>query len=255
MTQLELIHLEVRQDARLDDFRAPSFYPILAALQKLIDGDVHELFLYGDTSVGKTHFLSAAHSHYSKKNSAIFVSLGDLLADADVGALTGLEAFSLIVIDDVHLVGQSYEWQEALFHLINRANAQKSKLLFASRTAPSALGFSFVDLWTRLNRFLSFELPDGSLFEDRQANLKSILRHKGWQIPDEIFAYLLEQGPYRAGDMLTVLNGITPLFNYRYRAKLPQKLLDDIKNAIHTQSLMVELSDLGLPQNNNLSLF
>lgn len=253
MAQLDLIHLEVRQDARLEDFQAPSFYPILAALQKLIDGNVHELFVYGDTGVGKTHFLSAAHSHYSKTNSAIFVSLGDFLADA--GALTGLETFSLIVIDDVHLVGQSYEWQEALFHLINRANAQKSKLLFASRTAPSALGFSFVDLWTRLNRSLSLALPDGTLFEDKQAILKSILRHKGWQIPDEIFAYLLEQGPCLAGDMLKVLDAITPLFNYRYRGKLPQKLLEEIKSAIHDQSLMVELSDLGLPQHDNLSLF
>lgn len=253
MTQLDLLNLEVRQDAKLDDFRAPSFYPILAALQQLIDGKVNELFLYGDKGVGKTHFLSAAHSHYSKNNTAIFVSLGDFLAD--VGALAGLEAFSLIVIDDVHLVGQSHRSQEALFHLINRANAHKSKLLFASRTAPSELGLSFVDLWTRLNRSLSFALPDGTLFEDRQATLKSILRHKGWQIPDEVFAYLLEEGPYQAGDMLKVLNAITPLFNYRYRGRLPQKLLEEIKNAIHTQSLMVELSDLGLPQNQNLSLF
>lgn len=259
-TQLSLAHIDIKNETNLKDFTAPSFTPILAAVHDLIYGSTRELFLYGSTGTGKTHLLSAIYSQFLKVHGgAIFLSLGEIIHD-DVDILLGIEAFRLIIVDDIHLSAGHKPWQEALFHLINRARNQERKLIFSSTLTPSQLNLDLSDLSTRLSQMLALGLPSGNLPEDRIATLKSILRQKGWQIPDVIFAYLIEEGPYHAKDMLTVLEGITPLFNYRYRGRLPQKLIEEIKIAIKKHSLLVELSDIDLGDdidlyNHNLSLF
>lgn len=260
--QLSLAHIDIKQDASLDDLKAPSFAPILNAVRELIDGSMRELYIYGDTGAGKTHLLSAIYAEFLKKHGmAIFLSLGEFLGD-DVSALVGLEAFKLIIIDDVHLAVSHREWQEALFHLINRARNHNTKLIFSSAASINELGFEVTDLTTRLSQGLGLELPNGSLYEDRKATLKSLLKQKGWQIPEVIFEHLLNDGPHHVGDMLKVLEAITPLFNYRYRGKLPQKIIEEIKLAINEQSLMVELADIHLDDDtattdtqNHLTLF
>lgn len=244
--QLSLAHIDTKQDASLGDFRAPSFVPILTAINELIYGDMRELFIYGDTGTGKSHLLSATYSEFVKKQAmAIYLPMGELLQD-DVGALVGLEAFALIILDDVDLIAGHLDWQDALFHLINRARNHKCKLLFSSTLSPNEMNLDLIDLSTRLSQALGLELPNGELYEDRVATLKSLLRQKGWQIPDAIFEHLLSDGPHHAGDMLKVLEAITPLFNYRFRGRLPQKLIEEIKAAIKKQSLMVELADIDL---------
>lgn len=55
--QLSLAHIDIKQDASLDDLKAPSFAPILNAVRELIDGSMRELYIYGDIGTGKTHLL------------------------------------------------------------------------------------------------------------------------------------------------------------------------------------------------------
>ena len=62
--QIGLPGLDIKNDASLMDFSAPSFSPVLSAFYDLIDGKVREIFLYGDSGVGKTHLLSALQRQY-----------------------------------------------------------------------------------------------------------------------------------------------------------------------------------------------
>lgn len=243
--QLSLAHMDIKTDAHLNDFHAPSFAPILSAIQELIAGNLQELYLFGNTGSGKTHLLSATHKAYlTSKQTAIFISLKDML-DTDSQALMGLETFNLIIIDDIHLIAYRRDWQEALFHLINKARRQNRQLIYTATTPPNELEFEILDLITRLSQTLTLALPDGSNPDDRRALLYAILHQKGWQLPETILEYLVEEGPHHVGDMLKVLHAIIPYVHYRGR-KMPQKLLEEIKNAIKQQSLLVELADLDL---------
>lgn len=240
--QLSLAHIDIKADASLQDFDAPSFAPIVAAAQELTEGKIRELYLFGNAGTGKSHLLSAIHRHaLNTQKRAIFLSLKDII-DTDVQALAGLEMFHLIVIDDIDVAQGRRQWQEALFHLINRAREQKRQLVYSAKVAPSELGFELMDLVTRLSQALSFGLPDGSLSEDRRALLNAILRQKGWQLPDTIKDFMVSEGPHHAGDMTQVLSAIAPYFHYKSR-RLPQKLIEEIKNHIREESLLAELAD------------
>lgn len=245
-TQLSLLGLDVKKEASVSDFFAPSFTPILSSVYDLLHAHVSELYLFGEGGTGKTHLLSAIHRQYTQNsgNTAIFLSFKDI---DDTSALLGLELFSLILLDDIDTIQHQREWQEALFHLINRARAQSCKLIYTANSRPNELKLDLPDLTTRLAQVLQFALPNGNEPADRRATLEAILKQKGWQLPESVKSYFVAEGPHVAGDMVTVLTAITPYFKYK-RRKLPQKLFDDIKNAIKTQSLLVEIADIDFGQ-------
>ena len=107
---------------------------------------------------------------------AILLSVGEVLDDAN--ALSGLEMFSLILLDDIHLIGGRADWQEALFHLINRARVNDCKLIYTANVPAQALDLQLLDLTTRLAQALQFALPNGAHLADRQAVLDAILSKK-----------------------------------------------------------------------------
>lgn len=243
-TQLSLLGLDIKKEASLADFFAPSFTPVLSSVYDLLHAHVSELYLFGEGGTGKTHLLSAIHRQYTQNpdNTAIFLSFKDI---DDTSALFGLEMFSLILLDDIDTIQHQREWQEALFHLINRARTQGCKLIYTADTRPNELELDLPDLTTRLAQVLQFALPNGNEPADRRATLEAILKQKGWQLPESIKSYFVDEGPHLPGDMVTVLTAITPYFQHKKR-KLPQKLFDDIKSAIKTQSLLVEIADIDL---------
>lgn len=257
--QLSLAHIDMKADASLQDFNAPSFAAIVSAAHEFVQGKVRELYFFGNTGSGKTHLLSAIQKAYlSTHDMAIFLSLQEIIG-TDVQALTGLEMFNLIIIDDIHLAANHPDWQIALFHLINRARSQKRQLIYSASGIPSELGLSLPDLVTRLSQVLSFGIAGGGSLADRRALLNAILKQKGWQLPESIHEHFVHEGPQYAGDMVAVLTAIAPYFSHRNRGKLPQKLIDEIKNAIKEQSLLVELADIELdnpasPDNHSLDL-
>lgn len=243
-TQLSLDYMDIKTEASLHDFETMGFLPILSAVGDVLDGRVRELYVYGDVGSGKSHLMTAIFNVYQQRHGmAMMVSLAELMG-ADVQALTGLEMFKLVILDDVHLANAYPEWQEALFHLINRCRAVGHQLIYTATTTPNEIGFELPDLTTRLSQALSFALPDGTNVEDRHALLKSILRKKGWQLPTTIVEELVQSGPYNVGDMLTVVGNIVPYFGYKNRWRLSPKMLEQLKSAIKEQSLLVELADI-----------
>lgn len=254
-TQLSLQHIDVKQDASLDDFHSSGFIPILSVITELLVGRVRELYFFGDSGSGKSHLLSAIYRRYIEtNNTAIFISIAELL-QTDTQALLGLEMLNLVMIDDIDLVYGLPDWQEGLFHLINRGRQVGTQFIFTAKVSQGELGFDLPDLTTRLSQVLTFKLPDGMDVEDRRALLASLLRQKGWQLPESIIECFISEGPHHIGDMLQVLNAIIPHFNHR-RGKLSAKQLEAIKETIQRQSLLVELTDIDEiePTSHNLSL-
>lgn len=55
------------------------------------------------------------------------------LLNTDVGVLASLESFDLVAIDDLEAIRGNREWQEAIFHLINRSREGQGQLIFAAK--------------------------------------------------------------------------------------------------------------------------
>lgn len=245
MADLQLnLELELKHDASLSDFSGPGWISIVDAVRQLHLGMIEQLYIFGGLGTGKTHLLSAiCESLIDSSRSAITLSLSDLL-HMDVGVLSSLETFDVIAIDDIDAIEGNREWQEALFHLINRSKELGKQLIFAADKPADGMPFVFKDLTTRLSQATTFRVPDGHNIEDRQAMLQSVLRRRGWQLHSDIINHLLEKGPHRIGEMMQVLNYIQPMFAHYNRKNISKTTVNQALKLIEEQTLLVELEDL-----------
>ena len=158
--------------------------------------------------------------------------------------MSSLENFDVIAIDDLEVLEHSTQWQEALFHLINRSREGQRQLLFAANKPANELPFQLTDLLTRLSQAPTFKVPNGRDPADRQALLHSILRRRGWQFDERILEHLLNEGPHRIGAMMEVLNYIQPMFSNLGRSNIAKAVISDALRTIDEQTLAAELADI-----------
>ncbi len=118
MRQLQL-DIEPQLDARISDFSGPSWGHVIDAVRQLHAGLVSRFYVYGGAGSGKSHLLSAiCDSYLEVGKSAIQVSLLELL-DAPTEAITSLDRYDLVALDDIEAISGVPHWQKAVFHLIN----------------------------------------------------------------------------------------------------------------------------------------
>ena len=130
--QPSLDNIDIRQDANLEDFVGECYQPLLNAVHQLCSGQMTELFVVGKKGFGKTHLAMAIYDEYTNQGlDVIYISFAELvMGEEDENALSGLEYFDLVILDDVGAISGNDYWQEALFHLINRVRNQQKQLLF-----------------------------------------------------------------------------------------------------------------------------
>ena len=118
MRQLQL-DIEPQLDARISDFSGPGWGPVIDAIRQLHAGLMNRFYVYGGAGSGKSHLLSAiCDSYLDVGKTAIQVSLLELL-DAPTEAITSLERFDLVALDDIEAISCVPHWQTAVFHRIN----------------------------------------------------------------------------------------------------------------------------------------
>jgi DnaA family protein len=142
--------------------------------------------------------------------SAIQVSLLELL-DAPTEAITSLERFDLVALDDIEAISGVPHWQKAVFHLINYNNEEGGQLVFSSRVAPIELKLELPDLQSRLTQAVSVKVPNGSLYADRSTLVMSVLSRRGIHIDQQIIDYLLAHGPHQTSVLLQSLEQLIQL--------------------------------------------
>ncbi|MFC6203346.1 MULTISPECIES: DnaA regulatory inactivator Hda [Psychrobacter] len=239
------LNLDIKHDASLSDFSGPGWLSIIDAIRQLHVGLIGQLYLFGSPATGKSHLLSAiCESFIEMDRSAICLSLNELI-HTDVNVLSSLENFDVIAIDDLEVLEHSSEWQEALFHLINRSREGQRQILFAANKPASELPFKLTDLLSRLAQAPTFKVPNGHDLADRQALMQSILRRRGWQFDERILNHLLTEGPHRIGAMMEVLNYIQPMFSNLGRSNISKAVISDALRTIDEQTLAAELADIS----------
>ncbi|MDO5769833.1 MAG: DnaA regulatory inactivator Hda [Psychrobacter sp.] len=242
------LNLEIKHDASLSDFGGPGWLAIMDAVRQVHIGLIQQMYLFGNSGTGKSHLLSAiCESFIEMDKTAICLSLSELVF-TDVSVLSALETFDVIAIDDLDVIEVSAQWQEAIFHLINRSREGQRQLIFAAKVPAGELPFALTDLLTRLAQAPAFKVPDGHDIEDRQTMLESILKRRGWQFDERIMSHLLTEGPHRIGAMMEVLNYIQPMFSNLNRVNISKTVISEAIKMIDEQTLVAELLDLGMPE-------
>ena len=204
MRQLQL-NIEPQLDARISDFSGPGWGPVIDGVRQLHAGLMNRFYLYGGAGTGKSHLLTAiCDSYLEVGKSAIKVSLLELL-DAPIEAITSLEMYDLVALDDIEAISGVPHWQKAVFHLINNNNEGGGQLVFSSRFAPIELKLELPDLQSRLTQAVSVRVPSGQSYADRLALLTSVMERKGVHFDPQIIDYLLMHGPTKTSTLLQSL--------------------------------------------------
>lgn len=156
--------------------------------------DTQSVYLWGGSGCGKTHLLQAAcHALIGQGVATAYLPLHqhDQLHPA---MLEGLEKLSLVCVDDVEAVAGKQQWEDALFHLYNRMQAEAGILLLSGNAAPADLGLGLADLSSRLGWGWVFQLHRLNDVEKKQA-LQLRAHSRGFTLPDEVGDYLLRYYP------------------------------------------------------------
>ncbi|TCM67315.1 regulatory inactivation of DnaA Hda protein [Acinetobacter calcoaceticus] len=210
MRQLQL-NIEPQLDAQISDFSGPGWGAVIDAIRQLHAGLLNRFYVYGNAGSGKSHLLTAiCDSYLELGKSAIKVSLLELL-DAPIEAITSLESYDLVALDDIEAIIGVPHWQKAVFHLINNHNETGGQLVFSSRFAPKELKLELHDLRSRLNQAVSVSVPNGDDLADRQALLHSVLERRGVHFDAQIIEYLLLHGPHQTSTLLQSVDQLEKL--------------------------------------------
>jgi DnaA family protein len=207
MTEARQLPLAVhlRDEATLDNFL---FQPALLPLRDLLEsqagrGGEQSLYLYGAAGSGRSHLLQAA-CHHVAAGEALYLPLEQLAAMPAAEVLAGVENMSLVSLDNLQAVVADKAWEEALFHLINRAQASGCRLLFSADNPPRQLGVQLPDLQSRLSWGLVFQLSELS-DQHKLEILQFRAKRRGMQLSDESARYILARAPRTLGDLMELL--------------------------------------------------
>lgn len=203
-TQLPLA-VRLRDDARFSNFYGGHNVATVARLVAALAEDQPLALLVGDTGSGKSHLLQAAAvDHEAAGGVSLCVDLAELQQLAPE-VLEGLDAASLVCLDNIDVVCGDCRWEEALFHLHNRLQDHRATLLVSARAVPAELPLVLADLRSRLSAGILLQLarPQDA---DRLIILSARARVRGLELPEEVAHYILRRADRHTGALLEVLH-------------------------------------------------
>ncbi len=203
-TQLTL-DLQLKESFTFDNYRVGDNALVLAMLQDAVsESGERQILIWGDHFTGKSHLLQAVcHLAARQFLSVSYLPLAQCM-DYPADILQGLESMDVICVDDVQQVAGSPQWQEGLFNLINRVREAGSRLIFTSSLPPNELPLQLEDLRSRLNwgPVLALKTLND---DDKCRALQSRAQSRGFDLPDTVARYILNNYSRDLGDLLGTL--------------------------------------------------
>ncbi len=204
LAQLALpVHL--RDDATLENFLfSEALGPLRAMLEQQtgLDGEP-SVFLHGSPGSGRSHLLQAA-CHARPAGDALYLPMEQLSGMSPEHVLDGVEALSLVCLDNLHAVAGDTDWEQELFNFINRSRERGCRLLLSADAAPRQLPIALPDLASRLSWGVVFQLA--SPCDQRKLEILQFrAARRGLQLEDEAARYLLSRAPRAMTALMDVL--------------------------------------------------
>lgn len=185
--------IRLHDEANFSSFFQGTNEEIISSLKHLVDTqDGCYVFVYGEKGVGKSHLLQACCQYAASNQLAPFYL--PLAHHLNPGILENLDGFSLVCLDDIHLIANDPEWEESLFHLFNHLVTKKIKLVISAKALPNQLGFKLADLVSRLNSGVTYHLKPLT-DEQKVAALQLRANIRGFELTQEVGRYLLNHYP------------------------------------------------------------
>ena len=203
------LSLMIRDEASFENFYTPgnevAFSHIKNSVNKAMsDGSI---FVWGAECAGKTHILQAACLKASEKGlKAAYIPLKDGV-EFNVNILDSLENFDLICIDDIDAIAGSKKWEQAIFFFYNRAFETGAQINISGQKSLKETDLLLPDLISRLSWGFVFHLQTLT-DENKTKALQSRAKLRGFELPDNVVAYLLRRIPR---DMNTLFNMLDEL--------------------------------------------
>lgn len=170
------LDLCLNNEAQFINFFAETNEKIFTILTSLRNNlEFKSLYLWGDKGSGKTHLLNACCHHWENANKIICLSINaesmpinfenkvvyiGLHANLSPKILENLEHMDLVCLDNLENVTENKDWEEALFHWFNKAQASDTKTLIAASAPPNQLNFTLPDLQSRMSSCVIFKLNE-----------------------------------------------------------------------------------------------
>lgn len=193
MNQQLILPLALPVATQLADYIAGDNQVLIEALQQQRASREQPLiYLSGKLGSGRTHLLVAqCNAAETEALQAVYLPCEQLVG-LQPEMLDGLEQADLLAIDDVHCLAGKKAWEQALFHLFNRARTAGCRLLFSAEQAPGNTGFVLTDLCSRLAWGLVHHLKPLHDAEREQLLINLAVR-RGLHMPADVARYLLQR--------------------------------------------------------------
>ncbi len=158
------------------------------------------LFIYGGVGLGKTHLLQATGNKITDgyKNKKIKYISSEKLVSSIINSIrnrsienlkSSLCLIDVLIIDDIQFLSGKNKTQEEFFHIFNALYEKNKQIILSSDRPPKAIP----ELEERLrSRFEGGMIADISApdYETRLAILKTKLKDKGAELPEEALEYV-----------------------------------------------------------------
>lgn len=194
MSQSNQMNLEIRLDdqATFNNFYAPKGSSQQLAKFFLQESTQQIACLVGTSGSGLSHLLQATcqRSPFDTGGDTIYLPLAELKHYPAQQIFEGLEAASLVCLDDLHKVGDREDWQVPLFNFFNDCRQSGTRLIFSSHQLLEDLGIKLPDLLSRLQSGLIHIINDFN-DDDLRRMLQFRANLRGMYLSDEVAKFLL----------------------------------------------------------------
>jgi chromosomal replication initiator protein len=176
------------------------------------------LFIYGSTGHGKTHLIQAIGNYFKKShaNKKVFYVTSERFTTDYINAVRAGRAnsfkdqyrqYDVLVMDDIQFIADREKTQEELFHLFNALHDNNKQIVFSSDKHPALLPGFEDRLKGRFSAGMVAEIPEPDV-ESRISIIRAKLDQLGFNIPDDIIAYIAESVRGNIRELEGILNMI-----------------------------------------------
>lgn len=198
--------LSLKQTATLDNFIQGDNTQAISEVGRCIQvKNGAYLYLWGTSDTGKTHLATAAAKLADENEIATAYIPLSKAQELAPDMLDNIEQMGLICLDDAHSIAGDPVWEEALFHLFNRAKEQGTNLIITSDCGPSSLQITLPDLVSRLASGISYRLNP----LNDTAKMELLIdkaKKRGMELTPETASYILKNYSRNISSLLNFLN-------------------------------------------------
>lgn len=166
-----------------------------------------QFYLWGAGQTGKSHLLQAICNHLaSTKQNSIYLPLNEFSSN-DSNILQDIHHLDVVCVDDVDQVIGDYNWEKALFQLINELRIDNKSIVMTASNKPSAMKLLIPDLASRLVWGPVYKL---NVLDDEQkaTALQLHAEARGFKISSDVCGYLIKRYSRELKRLVGLLNQI-----------------------------------------------